>query len=441
MKKFIITSVIPGAPIHKVFSKAINNYAKENDADVLVFDTKANYKELERDDHNVDIPLNDNITISSIKLNINLVDPLTGMESLAARHGSLIFPYPRQRFRTVPRSLKTNPTPLGMWCTGTISEPLYKDTKSGFRMREQHLKGALIVTIEDDKFFHIRQIQANDDGSFYDLNKLYKPSGKTEVIDNIEAINLGDLHPPFLNSEVKDITFNLFKKLKPKKVIYHDAFDSSSVSHHLNGKHITKALGKFKTLEHELEQSSDVLQEFQDRLPYADHVLVKSNHDEHLDRYLDEFRFKEDYNNLELALELAHQKVKYKRKREDQDSLEYGLKKFNTLDNFTWLKRSDSYIVKGIQCGSHGDYGSNGGPGSARAHGLIYDGKSITGHSHSPEIGVFGNIVNGTMTNLTLPYTNPSGGTSWLNTHTIIYPSGTFTQIHIILGSATYVGF
>jgi hypothetical protein len=115
------------------------------------------------------------------------------------------------------------------------------------------------------------------------------------------------------------------------------------------------------------------------------------------------------------------------------DSLEYALFNENLYDDFKFLRRKDTLSIHGIECGSHGDYGANGAKGSNKSVGLAFTkGNVITGHEHSSSIGIYGNYVNGTMTHLSMPYTNDSGTSSWLHTHTLIYPNGKRSHIHLI---------
>lgn len=442
MQRYIVTSYIPSEDvgINEKFFASLKGFCKLNNASLIVLRTKANYVFEELDtrynEYMVDdnIKLNDNLTLLNIAMNPNTSDPLSGLDSLCAQEGNLILGFPRQRFKTVPRSLKISSMPKAMWCTGTISKPNYKDSKTGQAMRQAHVYGALVVEIMDDKYFNIRQIQANNDGSFYDLDKLYKPDGKKEKSEYIEGLVLGDLHPPFLDAEVRDETYELIKKLKPKNIVYHDIFDANSISHHVEGKFITKSIiqKNLINLEHEAKITADCLADFERMAPRANHIIVKSNHDEHLDRYLDEFRFKTDYPNLIVALELARQMVLFKRKLDTVGPLEYLLKKFRDLNNFIFLERDSTYKIKGIECANHGDAGANGARGSSKSIGIMTSGNVVVGHRHSSEIGILGDYIVGTSTTLQMPYTDASGGSGWLNSHVVIYPSGARTHIHII---------
>jgi hypothetical protein len=439
MKKYIISSYIPGAKTDEKVINTLQFIADDLGAELKVFPNKANYVDEQGELPDLFLPeeggkyLNNNLYVSDMLVNHNLVDPISGLESIASEKGSLIVPSPTHRFKSVARSLKHHAGPRGIWCTGSVSESYYKDTKSGLRKKGYHVKGALLVEVKNNEIFSIRQLTYAN-GSICDLNKQYTSNGIINIIR--PSISLGDLHPPFTCNHVISKTMRLLKDLNVKNIIFHDSFDASSISHHVEGKHLTKALvaNSIPSLKTEVELTSSTMNLIMLIAPKDMKAYVaKSNHDEHLDRYLDEFRFKTDYTNLLYALDLVKQKVKFKQGDSSMDSLEFALKEVGLDPRVKFLERDGKLDIHGYECSNHGDYGPNGARGTASSHGLSFTGgKTVTGHAHTPEIGVYGNSVNGTMTKLTLPYTNDSGTSGWINTHTIIYPNGTFTHYHII---------
>lgn len=440
MKRYIVTSYIPNSEINIDCFNTLKNMAKRLDAKIIVPLTSPNTKKEDGCVHELieefatidEIYLNKSLLITDIPSNINIIDPLSGMESIATSKGSLIVPTTRHRFKSVARSLKHGEYPRGIWGTGTISTPYYKENKTGYKVKDYHLLGALLVEINNQDIFHIRQLTYKN-GFIYDLNKRYCSNGTVKTVP-VEAISLGDLHPPFTHPLVLEATKNFIKKYSPNNVIYHDVFDACSISHHTEGKYLTQALVNqiYPNLNEELRRTADCLKSLVES-GGKKHIIVKSNHDEHLDKYLDEFRFRDDEHNLILALELALEHVKFKRKVSSQGALEYALKDRGLPSKVKFLERGDRLDIKGIEVSNHGDFGANGSRGSSKEHGLAFTGKIITGHAHTPEIGPYGNYVNGTMTYLSLPYTNDSGTSGWLNTHTLIYKNGTMSHYHIIV--------
>lgn len=436
MKSYVVTSYIPNTHIDAKFVQTLNGFCKHNNAELQILQCKENYTKDHEQPLEIAIRqefqsviklkaynLNKNLHVSDFQTSINTIDPLSGMESEAAKYGCMILPFPRHRFKTVPRMLKESGSPRALWCTGTISEPhTYKNNKSGRRMKNYHIKGALLVQIENDRTFHIRQLTFDGEG-FYDLNRYY--SGDSVAKISPEAIVCGDDHALFQNPKAMAATADMIKKLDIRNIVRHDTLDCASISHHVEGKKLTRALIN-KTLEQELIITSASFQSFEDMFPKATQYSVASNHPEHLDRYIDEARYRDDYPNHVLALELAWQKSK------GADIYQYSMKKYNPIKNVVFLQRKSSFKFAGIEIADHGDEGANGAKGTPREKGLTYSGKVVTGHTHSPEIGVFGNYVTGCLTYLSLSYTKDSGSSGWLNTNVLIYPNGTMTHIHII---------
>ena len=113
-----------------------------------------------------------------------------------------------------------------------------------------------------------------------------------------------------------------------------------------------------------------------------------------------------------------------------KDGLEiiFGLKKTKDL---IWLGRDQDFKIAGVECGSHGDLGSNGrrNPGSKGMYKAY--GKAMYGHCHHSEIWHDAMSV-GTSTYMKLGYNR--GASSWDNGQGILYKNGTRQLILVING-------
>jgi hypothetical protein len=310
MKRYVITSYTQGTEINDKALQVLESYCEHNNAELLIAlcapldkkDAGLIHARIEQYILKKDKKFNNSLFFLDQRLNSSVLDPVSGFDSIANAKGSLILGSPRHRFKSVPRSLKHSSSPRGIWCTGSISNVDYKDNKAGLRANDLHKLGALVVLVENKDIFHIRQLSI-EDGKMYDLCQYYSHDG--QVIGSIpSALVLGDLHPPFTNKHVLETTKKLMSLLKPKNVVYHDVFDAASISHHVEGKNVTKAqiYANLPSLLDEIQLTWDMLKELKDELPYSEHHIVRSNHDEHLDRYLDEARYVKDYVNKGIAL-------------------------------------------------------------------------------------------------------------------------------------------
>jgi hypothetical protein len=177
------------------------------------------------------------------------------------------------------------------------------------------------------------------------------------------------------------------------------------------------------SLETELSMCASELKELS-KLPKRNIIVVKSNHDEFLDRWLDEGCYLKDTTNHIIGLELALAKAKGK------DPLEYGIKKYESVSNALFLGSDDSFKVseKKIECGQHGHLGPNGSRGSATSLEKSYT-NGVFGHIHSPE-WLRGITILGTSSYLKLNYNK--GPSSWMQGHCVIYENGTRQSINIV---------
>jgi len=158
-------------------------------------------------------------------------------------------------------------------------------------------------------------------------------------------------------------------------------------------------------------------------------VVVKSNHDQFLERYLQEGKYVNDPQNHRLSLTLALQFL------DRNDPLKFAinnicLKNDIVTTKVKWLAIDDDYRVEGIQCGAHGHLGANGAKGSIEAMESAY-GNSVSGHSHTPQI-LRGAWCVGTSSLLKLEYNR--GASSWLHSSCLIYPGGSRQLINCIDG-------
>ena len=441
-KRFVITTAVNGCKVHLGFLNSIETYCKRNDAILLIIPSNDPAHNLDnKHGWNFDpilvsklivfddLELNNNLHVSSILIGAKQIDPVTGLDRIGQRDGSFIYASPKQRMRVVP--VGKGKLPHVLMTTGALTEADYTtdrfmSERTAYIAASDHILGAIIVELEDDEIFHFRQIQANSQGHFIDLSSCYQGTKITKVCP--EAIVLGDWHTGETDPVAKSCWVEIIKELKPETIVLHDIFTARSISHHDNVKLLNKAkkaeLGLLN-LEQELRLVAEELNELAKLAPNV--VIVKSNHDEHLERWLQEGRYQDEPHNMSLGLKLASAYI------DGFDPLKWALENIIGLENknkFRWLARDESFKISKIELGVHGDIGSGGSRGNIKNFETSY-GACITGHTHTPQI-LRGAWIVGTSTYLDLEYNK--GSSSWLQTSGLVYPNGSRQLINIIEG-------
>ena len=435
METFIVTGAQKEAGVHRGFRRSLEHIASDLDARIIVLPMPAHRKpydeegELSRELFDFDVVtapfgLNKKIRTSDYQVLPQQIDPVTGLARFTQTDVSTIFSSPKQRLKVVPNSNVSLPKVL--LTTGAITQPQYQNNRIGRIARQDHVLGAVIVETEDDRRYHFRHVRANSRGSFVDLGVRYDGDQKRPA--GIEAMVLGDLHPGETDPLVREANFAMIREYAPRRVVLHDTFNGSSVNPHEARMWARRAMvhrGSTPTLVEELELVHGEI-DAHAQSGTGEVIVVKSNHDEFLDRYLEDGRFMQDPQNAYLAAKLFVAKV------DGADPLVEGLALAGPIPHTVrFLKRDEDYKVRGWQLGSHGDRGPNGGKGSIRSK-ETSEGRSITGHTHTPEI-LRDTIVVGTSTYLKLPYT--VGPSSWMNTNALLYDTGTAQLVNIIDGA------
>lgn len=362
--------------------------------------------------------------LSDLKIQPTASTPLSGINGLTGLE-SCIVGHPRVHLKSLP-VLDGYPNKL-LLTTGAVSVENYTDTKVGKKGEFHHTLGFVVVELDGDDF-HVRQVTADDDGSFYDL-ELFVDKGEVSVHDGAKCVVFGDLHLGETNEDVLKTSFELADNLKCNEIILHDAFNGHSISHH-------ERQQPFQLLKREEDGSDSLIKELEQLAEFFDKyddynfTVVRSNHDEFLDRWLSDVDWRKSNNKmtyLQLANLLANSES-------NKGVISLFLDKVN-VENANCLGIDDSHRVLDWELGVHGHIGANGSRGSAIQYAQMNT-KTITGHTHSP-IRLDGHLSVGTLTYLRVGYNK--GLSSWLNSNVVIYPNGKAQHIHIINNKYTTI--
>lgn len=434
-KTYVVTSAQYCARVNREFLGSLETYCKKHNAELLILPMNGRtYVEDELDfmlsKYDIvtkDRKLNDKIRISEHRVLPQQIDPVTGLGRFTQYDVSTIFASPKQRLKVVPNANTSLPKVL--MTTGSVTHPNYNTgNRIGVIALRDHVYGAIVVEVVDDRTYHYRFLTAGKNGSFVDLKTEYGVDKIDEA--SLEALVLGDWHTGDTDAKVREATFDIIKELHPKRIFLHDFFNGHSVNWWMENRSIQQAKAhrlKRMNLADELKQAYEELMRICSVVEGGTEVyIITSNHDERLKQYLDEGRYLKHPENLYISVKLAANVI------DGKNALREGMAIFGRIPgNVKFIERDDDYKVRGWQLGAHGDRGPSGFGSSTRTKENSY-GRSITGHSHTPEI-LRGTIVVGTSTELQLDY-NKGQPSSWMNTHALLYDNGKVQLVNIIDG-------
>jgi len=444
---FVVTTAVADSSPHSGFLAAMDTYSKARNAQLVIMPCESTTNSFQNKTAvfasvfndpkylfvSSDTHLNNNLSLCSIQVSAKQIRPITGLSRIGNREGSFVFASTKQFLEFVPSGNKRG-TNYSIMTTGACTLPqYYTDTFVSKRLsyiaEKDHTIGAIIVEIEDDNYFHFRQIQADVDGSFIDLGTQYNPDGTTEQV-NVNLI-LGDLHGINVDGDALNAVVQLVRDMKVDRIFLHDTFDGYSVNHHVStiAEKAMRASTDTSNLVWELRQTFDIVKTIDNAITPGEIVIVKSNHDEFLTRYLQEGRYVGDAENHYVSLLIARALF------ENKDTLSYGFEVVGepVPNHWTFLDRTSSYKIGDVECGSHGDLGLNGSKASLATLEKVY-GNCVIGHAHTAAIhrGVF---RVGTTCKLDMGYNR--GPTSWTHTSCLIYDNGQRQLVNVINGKCS----
>lgn len=449
-KKYVITSAQNNTFVHDKFLKSLLQYCDENDAELLVSTFHYNKNGFQNgSDKEVwfDPKIREYIVDESCligedlvfcgELNIlpTAVNPLSGLHNYTNEMSAII---PHAKLQVESLATGQDVHAKIMYTTGAVTQRNYVQMKAGQKAEHHHCFSALIVEVDTGGDWFVRQLNAESDtGEFYDLTKKYTPTGSYFEEDSVEAINWGDIHAAKINKMVKDISWgdsgdSIINVLKPKKLLAHDTMDMCYKNHHgIGDPYFIFQMFSHKTesVEEEIGLTVDILKDMAGKCEEL--VVVESNHDLAIERYLKEQDYRKDPLNaiFFLKMQLNNYQKMFDKKQlstfKDACDIVTG---YGMPSNIRFLTTDESYKVVDIECGSHGDRGSNGTRGSVNSfqkQGIKYN----IGHGHSfcVKDGVW--MAGACMSAEESGYAK--GASSWSFTHIITYKNGKRTGITI----------
>lgn len=436
-KRYVFTSAQNNTFVHKKFLESLKMFMQYNKAELIVSTfayNKAGFQNSTKNEEGLwyDPEIVQYIDNSSYKVADGIVycgeldilptavNPISGLENYT-RGDSAIIPHAKVAMQSMPRM--PDEDPRFIYTTGAITQRNYIQRKAGQKAEFHHVFAALYVEIDEDGVWFARQLIADSDGVFHDLCKEYSPTGIKD--SKTLSIVWGDVHLEKIDPVVADACWIskdcILRTLQPTYQFIHDLADFRARNHHNikdphflatmffnNTSNVFKDLRKCGHFLHSVSRYG------------TQTVVVKSNHDSALLRWLKEADVRKDPENAEFwhtANALCYRAI---RKGEIFDVFKWAVLGNNTYDNIEFLEENDSFLVADIEHGMHGHNGPNGSKGTA--NGFRKLGRKINiGHSHSAGI-VDGIYTAGVSGNLDMSYNK--GPSSWSHSCIVTYSNG-----------------
>lgn len=442
-RSFVITSAQNNTKLNSKFLKSLIKYCEVNGSQLMIVPSRyvLETQDIKWDPVILKYLVTENVQLSKklrLLAGINLLptidNPLNGLESLS-KGDSLIIGHQQLQMRSLAVNMTDSATI--MTTTGSITYPNSSPTKAGLKSDFNHSFSAIVVEKESD-IFHFRTLNADESGGFFDVAGYYsatsfKPGAK------VDGVVLGDTHAIFIDPKVKAATFtkesSIVKTLKPKNILHGDLLDCFSVSHHHTKNFFArygKQLSGMNDLEKELTDAANLLRETTPKDSKV--VMIASNHNDHLYRWLNDADPKHDSVNAKVYHQLMYLMLNSARVKNGlthyDNPFEVWMKLHASDIKIDFLARDSSFKLHDIELSLHGDVGISGMRGSTTSFAKLAR-KNIVGHSHAASIEK-GSYTVGTSSRLKLEYNH--GLTKWTHTHCVIYGNGKRQLINIVEG-------
>lgn len=355
------------------------------------------------------------------------VRPLSGLWNYT-RHASGIVPHTKLAMESVP--VLPGQARKFMYTTGAVTQRNYIQRKAGQKAEFHHVYGALYVEFDDEGDWFARQLNADKDGMFFDLDEHFSPDA-VHTGESVAGIVFGDVHCPRVDIDALAGAYSMAEVLKPEAVVLHDLIDWNARSW-FNRSNAVHRLRTYMThVTGEFDMAREVLGMLAER---AGRVFVApSNHHGHMVKWLNDVDWRDDPANAEfiLRMQLALVQLATNQKYMNEAEIErrlflQGLGYHDNIPTGVRVLRMDDSLRfgglndPGVEVGMHGHAGPNGRRGSSAAFTHIGVKCSI-GHTHTAGIrdGVYSA---GVLCNLDMEYNK--GPSSWSHSQIVHYPNG-----------------
>ena len=354
--------------------------------------------------------LDENAICKSVNSRHTCKRPLTNIEKISDHYTLMVVSSSKQQLKILPYD--TNETFKIAYSTGTISDFDYKNTLSACVDKTFNKCGAVLLQFNETmKRYLPRNIEIVNDEIYDGDTVYYFENGEVKnKHTNIDALVLGDLHLPEEDFVSLVTSVAQINRYKPSHVLIGDWCSFNSINHHESNHYLNKVMYYQQSLQDELDESIEKLNKFVDMTEDCEFVIIHSNHDEFLDKWLNSGEIEKDKQNAVMGMKLYLSYV--------ENETPYFAYKMN--ERITFLKKGQKFATNGVVLSNHGHVGLCGSKGNSTTYVKTYS-KSVTGHTHSPKIED-SNYTVGTCSKLNLTYT--SHLSNWAFANAIVHKNG-----------------
>lgn len=444
-RKFVFTCAQNNTALHEDFWNALQQFCRVNGAQLGV--SRISYNKgawgaaanitTESEDVWYDPKIKPYVLDEQVKVASGLVfcgdldilataaNPLSGLDNFTGPNSGIV---PHTKMHLQSLATMKHEAAKFLYTTGTCTLRNYIDRKAGQVASFHHVYGALYVEVDDSGEWFVRQLNADDSGVFYDLDRAYGPGWDRPALEmGRPYVNLGDIHVEKLDHVQLRGALSMLEALGPKGVFLHDLIDFEARNHHNKQDPIFLHEQKFMRVE-SVEQgmilAANFLGSLQNRLPNATLYVIRSNHDEAFKRWMREGTKYPDPANMRYWHEVNAAYLRTVEEQRPMDVFKWALlnaadKARVDLSRVQFIEEDQSLVLNGIEYGMHGHLGCNGARGNPRGFRQLGR-KANTGHTHSAGItdGVW---TAGVLANLDMGYNK--GPSSWSCSHIVTYPN------------------
>lgn len=353
--------------------------------------------------------------------------PITGFEAYTGRN-SCVIPHPKIAMESIA-SGKHEGTKM-IYTTGCVTRKNYIQKKAGQVAQFHHSYGALLVEVSDHGWY-CRQITASaTDGTLRDLDVMVK-GGKVTTGHRVQAIVWGDAHVRKADPDFAAMAWGkggVLDTLRPRVQAFHDLLDFHARNHHEigNGRlRFRRWVGAPEDDDVGAELDEVAVTLAKRSRTWCEGVVVASNHDGALLKWLDTADYRSDPRNALTFLNLQQKVYAAEARGDKRFSVFEEAMRERGVKSVKFLREDDEYVIckdtgGGIELAMHGHLGVNGGKGSMIGFARMGR-KSIIGHGHRAGI-VDGVWMVGTSSLLDLGYNKGPG--SWSHSFAVVQPGG-----------------